>query len=250
MKSGVTIALMLLIHTFLFAQDSLRRSHRNIHFGLFTTASYPFALNGNNISTNLGNVAFKGQLNPGIGLGIRYQQDSSEFALVTAGVQFLAYTASTSNIIFDNGNEYKIVNNYSMSITNVALEASYHKRISKFGQFGYLSFETGAGVHLLNWAGALYSADTAIGPYTITRQLESYRNYYVMPSAQIGLDVTVRPPAHNMQYIIGLQSQLYIAKFAEVRYDIQYTSPNNTLNYYFHWSPVILTPKLFMMVVF
>lgn len=234
----------------LHAQQDTTKKERRVRFGLYSSLSYQFTVNPNGAHTNLGNVAFKGYLQPGIGLGVRYQQDSSEFALITASAAFLAYTIGTKNIIYDNGNSYEIVNRYDFNISNFALEGSYHKRLGKLSANTTLAWECGAGLHVLYWAGATYSGDTAVGPYTITRQLESRRDYYVMPSAQLGLDMTIKSPSHRTEYIIGLRSQIYLSQFAEVRYDIQYTSPNTTLNYHIRYSPVILTPKAYVMVVF
>lgn len=231
-------------------QDSIPRKPHKVRFGFYSSGSYQITVNGNDVQTNLGNAAFKGYFQAGFGIGIRYQQDSTEFALVTASIGFINYTLSSQNIIEDNGNSYNILNHYDMSNFNAGLEASYHRRVAPVGMYDYLSLEAGAGIHMIDWAGATYSGDTAVGPYSITRTLESDRNPYFIPSAQIGMDLTVRNPLHKTEFVFGLRAQMYLAKFAEVQFDMHYTNTNTTLNYYIHYAPELFTPKAYVMVVF
>lgn len=207
-------------------------------------------MNGSKAETDLGNFGFTGFLQPELGLGVRYQQDSSEFALVTLSVSRLGFTLSSANILHDNGTDYPIYNRLDLLMNNYSLETSYSRRITKDKRNRYLSFECGAGIHLLQWYGVTHSADTAVGPYSITRTINSAKDVYALPSAQIGLNCFINSTEHKTQFLIGVRSQLYLAKFSEIRYSVSYTSPNNTLNYYFRWSPVIMTPKIYVMAVF
>lgn len=244
------VLLLFAVTTFAHAQTDTARKFHRVRFGLYSSLSYQFILNGNDAQTNMGNVAFKGRLNPSIGIGIRYQQDSTEYALVTASAAFLDYSVSAINTLTDNTGSYELVHRYGMAIANFSLEASYHHRLKTFSPRTSLGFECGAGIHVLNWAGAVYACDSAVGPYTLTCTFESNRNYHAIPSAQLGLNLNLKSFSHRTEYIFGLRSQLYLAKFSEVQYDLQYTSPSQTVNYYFHYAPVILTPKAYVMVVF
>lgn len=244
------LALVVFITTSIAAQtpDSTRKP-RKVRIGAYSSASYQVAVNGNSASTNLGNFAFKGYVQPEIGLGVRYQQDSTEFATVTLSASRLVLTLASSNVIFDNGNEYPITNRIDVYMNNYSLEAAYHRRISKTKGRHFWSLECGAGVHVLQWYSAGTSIDTVAGPYKITRSINS-GNPYVLPSAMLGINTTILSAEHKNEFIIGLRGQLYLGKFSEIKYEANYTSPDNTLNYYFRWSPVILTPKVYVMLVF
>lgn len=207
-------------------------------------------MNGKTADTDLGNFGFTGYLQPELGLGIRYQQDSTEFALVTLSVARLGFTLSSANIIHDNGNDYPIYNRLDVMLNNYSLETSYHRRITKDKRNHYFSLECGAGIHVIQYYDVAHSTDTAAGPYMISRVIDPGKELYALPSAQIGLNCFFRSDDHKTEYLVGIRSQLYLAKFSELKYSVSYASPNTTLNYYFRWSPVLLTPKVYVMAVF
>jgi hypothetical protein len=239
----------LLAGSTLVAQDSIPK-HRNVHLGVYSTLSYQVAMNGKAAKTDMGNFGFTGYLQPELGLGIRYQQDSTEFALVTLSVARLGFTLSSGNVIHDNGTDYPIYNRLDVMLNNYSLETSYHRRITKDKRNRYFSLECGAGIHIIQYYGVANSLDTAVGPYTISRTIDPGKELYALPSAQLGLNCFFRSSEHKTEYLIGIRSQLYLAKFSQLNYSVQYTSPNTTLYYYFRWSPVILTPKIYVMAVF
>lgn len=232
----------------LSAQDSIRKP-RKFRIGAYSSASYQVAMNGNTADTDLGNFAFKGYVQPEIGLGMRYQQDSSEFALITLSAARLTLTLASSNIIDDGGNEYPITNHIDVYMNNYSLETSYHRRISKTHKRHYCSMEFGVGVHYLQWYGTSTSIDTVAGPYHITRSVE-FKDNFALPSAMLGFNTTIKSKEHKTDFIFGIRSQLFLGKFPEINYEAQYTSPSNTLNYYFRWEAMILVPKFYVMAVF
>lgn len=239
--------LAVLIATLAIAQPDSTRKPQRVRIGAYTGASYQFAINGTKANTNLGNFGFKGYLQPEIGLGIRYQQDTTEFATVILSASRLQFTLASSNIIFASGNEYPIENRIDVDVNVYSMEAAYHRRISK--KRNYWSLEAGAGIHVLSWYGATLSEDTVAGPYSVSRSINS-PSTFALPSVSLGFNYCVKNRDNKMEYIIGTHDQLYLGKFREIDYEVQYASGNQTLAYYFKWSPVLLMPKVYVMVVF
>lgn len=233
----------------LSAQDSLRKPRR-VSPMIFSSLSYQIAVNGSSADSDLGNFGFKGYVQPELGIGIRYQQDSIEFATVGLSATRFVFTMGSENVLYDNGNEYPIHNRVDIYMNNYALTTGYHRRISHKSATHFFSLECGAGVHLIQWYGTVHSDDTEVGPYTATHAVNVPKKYYALPTAHAGLNCSLISTEHKTNFLFGVQSELYLAKFDEVKYSVQYTSPNSTLNYHFRWSPMILIPKVYVMAMF
>jgi hypothetical protein len=221
-----------------------------MHPLVFSSVSYQLAMNGNKADTDLGNFGFKGYVQPEIGFGFRYQQDTMEFATVTASATRFVFTLASANVLYDNGNAYPITNRVDVYMNNYAFAASYHRRLTRKNPKRYFSFECGVGLHVIQWYGTVRTDDTQIGPYTATHKVNTPKELYALPSTHAGLNFALVSSEHKTNFLIGLQSELYLAKFNEINYTAEYASANSTLNYHLRWSPVILVPKVYVMAMF
>ncbi len=248
MKLSATIAFMLLVFTSMPAQDSLRRPRRITPI-VFSSVSYQVALNGNKAVTDLGNFGFKGYVQPEIGLGLKYQQDSTEFATVALSATRFVFTLASDNRLSDTAN-YAIMNRMDIYMNNYALTTAYHRRLTHKSQSHYFSLELGAGVHLIQWFGTAHTDNGQVGPYAVTVSVNTPKKIYALPTASAGLNCTLISEEHRTNFLFGLNSELYLDNFWEVQYSAQYVSTNTTLNYSFRWAPVILAPKIYVMAMF
>lgn len=230
-------------------QDSARRVRR-IRPCVFSSVSYQFAVNGNSADTDLGNFGFKGYIQPEIGFGICYQQDSVEFATIGLSATRFVFTLASANHIIDNGNDYPITNRVDIYMNNYALTAGYHRRITHKNPSHYFSLECGTGIHLIQWYGTVHSDDQQVGPYMVTHTVSRPEKLYTLPSARIGLSCSLIPSGHSTNFLVGVQTELYLGKFNEVNYSVRYASSSSTLDYHFRWSPVVLAPKVYVMALF
>lgn len=244
------IAAALLLSSGLFAQKDSARHVRRIHPLVFSSVSYQLAVNGGKADTDLGNFAFKGYVQPELGIGFRYQQDTMEFATVTASATRFVFTLASANIIYDSGNEYPITNRVDVYMNNYAFAANYHRRITRKNPSHYFSFECGAGLHVIQWYGTVRTDDTQVGPYAATHRVNTPKKFYALPSTQVGLNFSLVSKEHKTSFLIGAQSELYLAKFNTINYTATYESANNTLYYHLRWSPVIMVPKVYVMAMF
>ncbi len=249
MKFILVVATSLLSFTLNAQADSLRKPSK-LRFGVYSSASYQFAVNGNKAQTNLRNFAFKGYLQPEIGLGIKYEQDSSEFAFVSVSTSQLAFTLASKNILEDASATYEIFNRFDIYMNKIALELSYHKRIAQIDQRYSFSLECGVGIHYFNVYNTLKSDDTLVGPYTVSSQLILDKTKYFLPSAEIGISMLVRPVLYKAQVMVGIRAQLYLDNFPQVSYSSHYLNALTLYDYDFRWSPVLMEPKIYAAVMF
>lgn len=234
----------------LFSQSDSLRKVRRVHPLVFSSVSYQLAVNGGKADTDLGNFGFKGYVQPEIGIGFRYQQDTMEFATVALSATRFVFTLASSNVIYDSGNEYPITNRVDLYMNNYAFTTAYHRRFTHKNPKHYFSFEAGVGVHVIQWYGTVRTDDTQIGPYSATHSVNTPKKFYALPSSQIGLNFSLVSSEHKTSFLFGVQSELYLGKFNGINYTAQYRSANNTLNYHLRWSPVILAPKVYVMAMF
>jgi hypothetical protein len=230
-------------------KDTLRKTRRVTPI-VFSGISYQLAVNGNKAETDLGNFGFKGYVQPEIGLGIKYQQDTTEFATVGLSATRFVFTLASANILYDNGNEYPIVNRMDIYMNNFALTTAYHRRLTHKSQSHFWSLEVGAGVHFIQWYGTVRTDDTQVGPYAATHAVNTPKNFYALPSTSVGLNCSLLSREHKTSFLFGINSEMYLAKFDEIQYSARYASANTTLNYSFRWAPMILAPKVYVMAMF
>ncbi|HTF02687.1 MAG TPA: hypothetical protein VK826_01645 [Bacteroidia bacterium] len=234
-----------LLFTVLHAQVPSKK----LRLGIFSSASYQVAVNGQKAATNLGNFGFKGYTQPSIGIGVKYEQDSTEFAIVNFSASNLVYSLGSANIIYDGNNSYDIINSFDIFLHQYALEASYHRRFAQIDSRYSFSLECGAGLHYMRLYGALKSDDTLAGPYHISSQLQIGKANFFVPSAEIGISMLVRPVLYKAHVLVGLNCNLFLSEFSEVNYTAKYDDGNSAINYYFRWSPVLLVPKIYAAVL-
>jgi hypothetical protein len=235
-----------LLSTVLAAQESPKK----LRLGIFSSASYQVAVNGMKAETNLGNFGFKGYMQPSVGIGVKYEQDSTEFAIIHFSVSNLVYSLGSENIIYDGTNSYNISNSFDIFLHQYALEMSYHRRFAQIDSRYSFSLECGAGLHYMNLYSALKSDDTLAGPYHISSQLQIDKADFFVPSAEIGISMLVRPVMYKAHVLVGLNCNLFLSEFSEVNYTAKYDDGNAAINYYFRWSPVLLVPKIYAAVLF
>ena len=233
-------------------QDSLSKQRKSskLKIGIHTSASYQVAVNGLKADTDLGNFAFKGYLQPSVGLALVYLSDSTEFATITLNAARLSYTLGSKNIISSNGNDYEITNRFDVFMNNYSLTASYNRRIAQPSQQNTISIEAGMGLHYLSEYSTLRMDDSLAGPYTVTTSLETHKKNYFLPSATLGFNMLLRPTENKAHFIFGINSTLFLDNLSEVRYYATYSENNSQLSYSFRWAPVLLMPRVSVMVVF
>lgn len=249
MRNAAVTFLLSLVFTSAYAQDSLRKPRRVTPI-VFSAVSYQLAVNGHKAETDLGNFAFKGYVQPEIGLGIKYQQDTTEFATVGISATRYVFTLASNNVLHDNGNEYPVSNRVDIYMNNFALTTAYHRRITHKSQTHFLSLELGAGAHFIQWYGTVRTDDTQIGPYAATHSVNTPNKFYALPTAIVGLNCSILSREHKTNFLFGINSELYLANFDEIQYSARYTSANSTLNYSFRWAPMILAPRVYVMAMF
>ena len=236
--------------TALSAQTDSTQRFRKVRMGVFTAISHQVAVNGGEADTDMGNFGFKGYLQPELGIALRYQQDSSEFGLLTISASRLNFSVANVNTLLANGNSYPVINRMDIFLSNYAANVSYHKRITRKSPRRYLSLETGIGIHVMNCETAAISSDTAVGPYSISRTLNYQQSVFALPSAELGLNLTLVPEQAATEFTFGLRGEVYLGKSPEITYHSYYTRPADSFSYYFRWSPMLLTPKLYVLAVF
>jgi hypothetical protein len=232
------------------ARTDTARRERNIRPCVFSSLSYQLAVNGSEADSDLGNFGFKGYVQPEIGLGLKYQQDSTEFAIVGLSATRFVFSLASQNRLIDNGTEYPVSNRVDVYMNNYALSTTYHRRLTYKKPAYYFAFEAGVGVHLLQWYGTVHSDDVQVGPYYATHKVSAPKDLYALPSATIGLNCVMISDQRKSNFVFGVTADMYLGKFNEINYQVQYTSPTETLNQHFRWSPVILAPKVYVMALF
>lgn len=257
---SATLIRMRIVITALFAlsalvsnaltSDSANAKKKKILVGIHTSASYQVAVNGLKADTDLGNFAFKGYLQPSVGLALVYLSDSTEFATITLNAARLSYTLGSKNIISSNGNDYEITNRFDVFMNNYSLTASYNRRIAQPSTQNTISIETGMGLHYISEYSTLRMDDSLAGPYTVTTSLETHKKNYFLPSATLGFNMLLRPTENKAHFIFGINSTLFLDNLSEVRYYATYSETNWQLSYSFRWAPVLLMPRVSVMVVF
>ncbi len=249
MRLATITFLFSLVFGALHGQDTLRKPRRVTPI-VFSGVSYQFAINGKQAETDLGNFAFKSYAQPEIGLGIKYQQDTAEFATVGISATRYVFTLASNNVLYDNGNEYPISNRLDIYMNNFALNTTYHRRLTHKSPTHYLSLELGAGVHVIQWYGTVRTEDTQVGPYAATHTVHTPKEIYALPSTTLGLNCSLLSREHKTNFLFGINSTLYLGKFDEIEYNARYTSANTTLNYSLRWAPMILAPRVYVMAMF
>lgn len=223
---------------------------QKIRFGLISSLSYQFAMNGSKAESNMGNMGFKSYIQPEIGLSLKYEQDSTEFALVSVSASRMAYTLSGKNILINGSASYDVYNRFDVYTNNYSMELSYHKRIGQFGPNTRISLECGVGVHYIQRYDQSVSDDTLLGPYAITTLLEFEKDKYFLPSAELGLSMLVKPVTYKAQVLFGLRCNLFLDNFSAINYSSHYSDGTTQHNYDFRWAPTLLVPKVYAAVLF
>jgi hypothetical protein len=229
--------------------DSLRKKSR-IHFGITTSASYQIAVNGKKAETNLGDFAFKGYMQPSIGLAMMYEQDSTEYAMVAVSASRLSYTLGSQNILNDSGNTYDIFNRFDVFMNNYSLSASYNRRLAQMNPYNSLYLEAGMALHYIQEYNTLRVDDSIVGPYTVATSLETVKKNYFLPSAYLGLNAQLRTAESKTRFIVGLGSSIFLDNLSEVKYSASYSQPSETISYSFRWAPVLMMTRISVAVVF
>jgi hypothetical protein len=249
MRLVVFTFLLSLVYSNVQSQDTLRKPRRVTPI-IFSAVSYQLAVNGGKADSNLGNFGFKGYIQPQIGLGLKYQQDSTEFATVGLSATRFVFTLASSNVLYDNGNEYPIVNRVDVYMNNYALTTAYHRRLTHKSRTHFFSLELGAGVHLIHWYGTVHSDETTVGPYSVVHAVNTPKRLYALPTASAGLNCVLVSRESKTNFLIGINSELYLDNFWPVNYNVDYQSSSTLLQYHFSWAPVILAPKVYVMAMF
>jgi hypothetical protein len=223
---------------------------KRIYFGVSTSASYQIAANGSKAITNLGNFGFKGYIQPEIGLALKYQQDSTEFAIVAVSASKMAYTLSANTILQNGLSSYSAVDRFDIFMNQYSMKLSYHRCIAHTSPAFSFNVEAGIGLHYFRTYETMTTDDTLIGPYSVVSTLEVEKENYFLPSVEVGLNMLVKPVTSKAQVIFGLRTDLYLDNFSEVNYTSTYTNGTAVSNNHFRWAPTLLVPEIYAAVFF
>jgi len=227
-----------------------QNKQKRIYFGPATSASYQITVNGAKAETNLGNFGFKGYVQPEIGLAFKYQQDSTEFALVSISASKIAYTLSANTILRNGLSNYAATDRFDVFMNQFSMKLSYHRSIAHISPAFSFNLEAGIGLHYLRTYETMTSEDTIISPYTIVHSLDIEKGNFFLPSLEVGMNMLVKPMTSKAQVIFGLRSNLYLDNFSEVSYTSTYTNGTAVSNNHFRWAPTLLVPEVYAAVLF